>query len=505
MVENKAVDGMIASDGRGDDNGVITSGGIASIPADKPVTVIGMAYGDEGKGMTVGFLSRLRYGQTGRQPIVARWNGGPQAAHNVRIGGKHHTFSQYGSGSLTGAWTLLTDKMLVSPFALMEETVDLMEHCGVSDPLSRMIIDRSAPILLPLHAEVNRELERKRGSGRHGSTGIGVGVAREYEDIMSTAGERDSIPMVGDMSDPFVMADKIATAKDWLEDRWGVSILLPPSEVRRLAVTLHTVWDDWMAHGVRVTGTGTALWDHRDHPEDVIFEGAQGVMLDAQYGWFPHVTYGDMLPGAASVMAVDAGLHLPFMLGVTRTYSTRHGAGPFPVEGTADITEVDNGTGLWQGAFRTGVLDLGILDYTAGLVRPDAMAVSCLDLYPGRVVTHYRDDHDGGMGTPVLEDMSLGAALDGIIESTSAHIAVLGSGAGLGEWRLASDAISDAGNNADSEPISVDSEPILDPISVDKNASNSVDSDAGKNASIEPIPEPISVDKNASIDAVYVS
>lgn len=398
----------------------------------RPKVVVGLGYGDEGKGMTTGFLAE-QLSRQGKRPLVIRWNGAAQAAHNVRIHGQHHTFSQFGSGSLSGGATLLSDKMLVSPFALMSEAADLM-RIGL-DPLHTLMIDRHAPLLLPVHAQVNQELERARGAHRHGSVGIGVGIARSYEEDMGDAGDSSVVPRVDDLSNPFVLADKISTMVDWLQNRFHVEILMPRSEVERLATSLHTVYDDLTAAGTKITATGNVLWDNRSHADTMVFEGSQGVMLDLRYGYFPHVTYGWMLPDDVMDMCRMAELPAPEIIGCTRTYSTRHGMGPFPPEGSCDVPEPDNRTGEFQGSFRTGVLDLGTLAYTADLLKPDMVSVSCADLYPGRVITHYEDEHDGGMGKPIIEDMGYEDMMDAIRECTHADIGIIGHGMDLKDWK----------------------------------------------------------------------
>ena len=122
----------------------------------KPKTVVGLGYGDEGKGMTVASLAREIRGAGGR-PVVVRWNGGPQAAHNVRVtlpDGRqiHHTFSQFGAGTLEGAETVLSSKTLFQPYSAMREAAALMSETGES-PLHLLTVDSAAPLLLPVLAQ----------------------------------------------------------------------------------------------------------------------------------------------------------------------------------------------------------------------------------------------------------------------------------------------------------------------------------------------------------------
>jgi adenylosuccinate synthase len=401
------------------------------IADDRSKVIVGLGFGDEGKGMTTGFLAEELAAQN-RKPLVVRWNGGPQAAHNVRIRGHHHTFAQFGSGTLSGAATLLSDHMLVSPFALMSEAADLM---GMGfNPLGSLLIDRHAPLLLPVHAQVNQELERSRGANRHGSVGIGVGIARAYEEDMHDAGQDSLVPRVDDLANPFKLADKVERMSAWLQDRFHVGILLPRGEVERLAVTLHTVYDDLIASGTKLTATGNVLWDRKADPGSVLFEGSQGVMLDLRYGYFPHVTYGWMLPDDVYTMCHQAGFPDPFIIGCTRTYSTRHGAGPFYPEGTADVHEPDNITGVWQGSFRTGLLDMGTLEYAADLLKPDALSIACMDTYPGSAIIGYEDDH-GNTGAPIIRKMGITDAVRGIRESCGdVPVVIEGHGMRLEQW-----------------------------------------------------------------------
>jgi adenylosuccinate synthase len=316
----------------------------------------------------------------------------------------------------------------------MSEAASLMD-LGLH-PLSSLMIDRHAPLLLPVHAQVNQELERQRGAARHGSVGIGVGIARAYEEDMNDAGMSGVVPRVDDLSNPFALARKISEMAKWLASRFHVDILLPPSEVERLATSLHTVFDDMTAAGTKITATGNVLYDHRDEPDAIIFEGSQGVMLDLRYGYFPNVTYGWMLPDDVFDMCRDAELGRPMVIGCTRTYSTRHGNGAFYPEHTADIPEPDNATGAWQGAFRTGLLDMGTLEYAADLLLPAALAVSCFDRYPGKAIVGYHDDN-GNTGAPIIERMSLDDAVKGIRESCGgAPVLIEGHGMDISDWRI---------------------------------------------------------------------
>lgn len=363
----------------------------------RSTAIVGLGYGDEGKGMTVGFISE-KIRRQGGQPVVVRYNGGPQAAHNVRLNGRHHTFSQLGAGTLSGAATVLSDGTLVQPFLLMREVQDIMKLNG-DNPLQRLTIDPNAPLLLPIHSQLNRALETKRGSKRHGSTGLGVGAARDYELTMKENHTEQLVPRVGDMSNPFTLADKMMAQVEWLSDRWNIDFGYTMEQAEKQATDIHLIYADMTANNVEIRPAVAALNDERWTPENVVFEGSQGILLDLRYGFFPHVTYGWLDAGNAVQLCKDSNLPEPIVVGCTRTYSTRHGKGPFPPEDTEDIPEVDNGTGVWQGAFRTGLFDVPMFKYGVELVKPDIISLSCEDLYPGKVIAEWTGE-DGASIDP---------------------------------------------------------------------------------------------------------
>lgn len=435
---------------------------------ESPKTVVGLGYGDEGKGMTVAALVR-EIRSAGGRPVVARWNGGPQAAHNVRITtpeGKqiHHTFAQFGAGTLYGAETVLSSKTLFQPYSAMREAQALIRETG-SNPLHLLTVDPAAPLLLPVHAQCNQLLEaaRAKNGKQHGSTGMGVGVARDYELAMREAGVADAIPVAADLAKPFLLADKMQAQVAWLEKRWGMDFHYARSDAEAQATELHLIYSDMTAGGVGFQPAVEALREHRWTPGDVVFEGSQGVLLDLRYGFFPHVTYGWMTPDSAAELAKAAWLPDPLVVGCTRTYSTRHGHGPFPPEGTYPEATVwdDNVAGQWQGAFRTGLLDLPMLKYGASLVQPDLVSCSCLDKYPGKVIRSWtgadgkvidpgeyalsaddgirRRDDDGEFdpeavyapllaAKPEVEELDREAALNSIVVACGAPIRIEGWG-----------------------------------------------------------------------------
>lgn len=354
----------------------------ARLPSHDPRVFIiaGLGYGDEGKGTTVDWLVRRYAPGHGRQTVVVRYNGGAQAAHNVVLPcGTHHTFSQFGSGTLAGAATFLSHHMIVNPATMLVETDVLrtLPHAiSIGDPLSRVHVDERALVTTRFHVAANRIRELVAGRGSHGSCGMGVHeTVRDYElgrPSLRVADLRDPVLLTRKLAEiqeskraellvPYSQAPEYAKVQA-LEDEF--SMLTTPSVVDVLAGRMSTwagrvsiVADAWLEEHLRKLGTLT------------IFEGAQGVLLDQTHGFFPHVTHSDTTFANADALLADAGYDGPVLrYGVTRTYQTRHGAGPMPTaRPDLDVLLAHDhnhcprpgpSQATWQGRMRAGELDL---------------------------------------------------------------------------------------------------------------------------------------------------
>ena len=293
--------------------------------------VVGLGFGDEGKGMAVAHETERALGE-GLRAFNVRFNGGPQAAHNVRVrrGGKvlHLTHAQLGSGSMLGAVTVLDRGMLVSPGALLM----VLSHMAALGG-AEVWVDSACPVVAPTHAAVNRLAEAARGESCHGSTGWGIGVARAHEEACPECAIR-----VRDLVDEQSVGEKVALLRDWARDTYGeyahmgaFPSLAARSEARSLCRSMELARDRFR---VRTYDDG---WLVRELASDVrngvVFEGAQGMLLDERFGWFPHVTYGDMTASGARTLAGGPVR----VIGVTRSYQTRHGAGPMATDGTFEL------------------------------------------------------------------------------------------------------------------------------------------------------------------------
>ena len=334
--------------------------------ADTAIVVVDLGFGDAGKGATVDWLCAPATGLD--VAAVVRSNGGAQAAHNVVADGRAHTFAQFGSGTLSGVRTFLSRHMLVEPIALAREAGQLA-WLGIADPLSLIDIDENALLTTPIQVAANRTREQARGADRHGSCGLGIGetawYALEYPDLA---------PTVGDCRTPRILRRKLEA----LAAHYGP--LLATGRNRHPGLDeLLTLYQEFAA-AVRILSadrlaelaTGGRL----------VFEGAQGVLLDEWRGFHPHTTSSTVEPSGARRLLDEIGCP-SYVLGVTRTYMTRHGEGPLPSADPvleAVLTEAHNRSNGFQGRFRSGHFDPILLRYAiAACGGIDGVAVTHVD------------------------------------------------------------------------------------------------------------------------------
>ena len=376
-------------------------------------TVTGLGYGDEGKGTTVDYLARQG------KSLVVRHNGGPQAGHNVVTPeGRHHEFSQFGSGHFAGADTYLSKHMLVMPGDMRMEARDLEQaHLGDDNPYSRMYVDEGCKIITPYHIALNRLQAYARGE----SCGRGVGEAMR-QDIDRPDLTIRVQDIERDVQFPGTLFAKLESQRGYLLDRsyrvspsaWGEDTdeektLKGQGFGGPLSATLADSYHDWNEWINPVGGPwlSTALTEY----ENVIFEGAQGVLLDEWNGFHPYTTWSTTTDANALSLLWEAHYDGPATrLGITRAYATRHGAGPFVTEDPSiHYDEPHNHTGQYQGAFRTGSLDLVALRYAlrvmeglAGLGRIDGLVVTHLDR-----AHHWNVIHRYATNSFVVEDLNI--------------------------------------------------------------------------------------------------
>jgi adenylosuccinate synthase len=346
------------------------------------IIVTDVSYGDAGKGTMVDYLVRRA-----ESAVVVRHNGGPQAAHNVVTpDGRHHTFSQFGSGSFVpGVRTHLSEFMMINPLNMFREAQHLRE-LGVSDIWQRISIDENAVVILPWHQSANRLRELARGSGRHGSCGEGIGEAK-VDELQGLGTIR-----AGDLRKSYLLRRKLEDLREAKYRELTRELDVPPSaEAERAWATfansdlvpwLREQYDAWsqLVDIVDVSYLERLSREYRT----LVFEGAQGVLLDEWHGFYPYTTWSTTTHANALAVLDRIGYdQLVARLGVMRGYMTRHGAGPFVTEDaelTARLPDYHNGRNAWQEGFRVGRLDLVAHRYALRACKgADALAVTGLD------------------------------------------------------------------------------------------------------------------------------
>lgn len=330
--------------------------------------VVGLAYGDEGKGTITDYLAwkyGARYG--------FRFNGGVQAAHYVVTAEDVvHRFAQFSSGTFSGTRTALLKEVMVDPIEMVIEAEHL-EGCGIKEPLGLVTIDPECLVITPFHAAINQMREIARGAGRRGSCGMGVGeTARDGREMKGRA------LVAGDMFDKellghklrYILALKTDMAEQLVQEdpenpelRKRLEFLKKKGFIDYLVETYHSFATQ---SGVRIDHIGEESWDGDG---DIVCEGAQGILLDQQVGMIPFVTQSNTTPGNALRHIRASGTQKRVtVVGVTRAYATRHGhGGPFMTEDpqlAEIIPDMHNGTNRWQGDFRIGWFDALAIRYS---------------------------------------------------------------------------------------------------------------------------------------------
>ena len=351
----------------------------------RAIVTVGLGFGDEGKGATVDFLTR----QLGAQ-LVVRYSGGAQAGHNVELpDGRRHTFSQFGSGTFAGAKTWLGPRVIVSPATLGPEAAHLTS-LGIGDPHSLLLLHPDALLATNLHASMNRLRELNRGDSRHGSCGLGIGETRS--DWLESG--TDSI-VAADIKDRTVLVSKLRLLRD--------RKLIEMQKLRHIdshyASFIYECSPDSEADSI--IDSLAQIRQTRKMPDEncVIFEGAQGVLLDEYFGFHPHTTWSTVTDLHATELIEETGdFDNVLRLGITRSYTTRHGAGPFPTgcaRWTDAITDPGNPYNDWQGMIKCGPLDLVLLRYALSVNPVDGIVINHLDqLLPNYMLCDRYQDMD---------------------------------------------------------------------------------------------------------------
>ena len=347
----------------------------------KNVVVIGTQWGDEGKGKVVDWLTEHAQG-------VVRFQGGHNAGHTLVIGGKKTVLRLIPSGILRPAVRVyLGNGVVVSPSALLQEIAEL-EAAGI-EVRARLAISPACPLVLPYHIALDQARETAMGDTKIGTTGRGIGPA--YEDKIARRALR-----VQDLFYPDRFAAKLERVLEYHN-------FVLTQYFRCAAVPLRETLDATLAAAPAiapmVADVAALLQAARQAGESLLFEGAQGALLDIDHGTYPYVTSSNCLAGAAAPGAGIGPQMLDYVLGIVKAYTTRVGTGPFPTELTDDIgarlakrgNEFGSVTGRPR---RCGWLDIPALTRSFQLNGVNGLCITKLDVLDGlesiRICTGYR-------------------------------------------------------------------------------------------------------------------
>jgi adenylosuccinate synthase len=370
----------------------ISAKNYGSKSAGKSATVlIGAGFGDEGKGL----LTDFHAAPFGADCIVARFNGGAQAGHTVVLPGLQgrHIFSHFGSGTLTGAATFLSKHFVSNPLLFNREKIELAK-LGVT-AASAVFADPRGHVTTPYDMLVNQFAETARGKGKHGSCGIGFG-----ETIERSLNEHYRI-QISDLADAAKLRTKLDDIRlNWMPARLNKLNILKLNGEQMDLLTADKLRDDFIEAAIEFyEGLRLARPEVLTTRARIVFEGAQGLLLDQDYGCFPHVTRSHTGLKNAVETALEAGIKQLDCVYATRAYATRHGAGPLPHELSdkpfAKIKDATNIANPHQDNLRFGWVDL---DSLGAAIRHDTeryspranfkitkqLAVTCLDQLDAR-------------------------------------------------------------------------------------------------------------------------
>lgn len=312
--------------------------------------VVGIGYGDEGKGLTTSFLCSLA-----QRPIVVRFNGGHQAGHTVVYEGKRHVFSGFGSGTLQGVPTYWSKFCTFYPSSFLREYKLLKK----SVDFPQIFVNPLCPVTTPFDIESNRMREKLVN---HGSVGMGFGSTIQRQDDYYKL-------FVQDLYYPNVLLAKLKLIAKYY------NFTDPGAEIAR-----------FMSHVDSVKDIILLMNDDILNNYNPIFEGAQGVLLDMDHGFFPNVTRSNTISKNALSIQPHSEIYY-----ITRSYSTRHGNGFLHNESKLELVNNENETNKshpYQGEFRTAKLSEEMLNYaldcdniySRGLNKN--LVITCLDQYP---------------------------------------------------------------------------------------------------------------------------
>jgi len=360
------------------------------------IVIVGAQWGDEGKGKIVDIL-------TEEAAVVARFQGGNNAGHTVIVEGEKFIFHLLPSGILhSGKTCIIGSGVVVDPEVLVAE-IEVLEKSGRFDPAD-LLISRDAHLIMPYHKTLDAARERLRGEGKIGTTKRGIGPA--YEDKVSRCGIR-----CGDLLDEKIFRDKLKT--NLLFKNHYIETVLHGK-----GFEVYEIYHSYMAYAKKIarhiTDTSLFLDKAIKAKKKILFEGAQGTLLDIDHGTFPYVTSSNTVAGQAATGSGIGPTRLDRVLGVIKAYTTRVGEGPFPTELSGRSAEALRGKGAEFGATtgrarRCGWFDAVALRYSIRVNGLDGLIITKLDVLDSvkkiKICTGYR------LGRKIITDFPTELAL----------------------------------------------------------------------------------------------
>ncbi|GAB2176360.1 adenylosuccinate synthase [Dongia sp. agr-C8] len=377
------------------------------------VAVIGSQWGDEGKGKIVDWLSE-------RADVVVRFQGGHNAGHTLVIGNQTYKLSLLPSGIVRSKLSVIGNGVVVDPWALLKE-IETLRGQGVTVTPDNLALAENAALILPLHARLDILREEARGAAKIGTTGRGIGPA--YEDKVGRRAIRACDLQDLDSLPPKVEA--LLLHHNALLKGMGA----PEVDGRELINQLREV-------APKITPFIRVVWkelnDRRRRGDRILFEGAQGVMLDIDHGTSPYVTSSNTVAGQIAAGAGIGPRAVGYVLGITKAYTTRVGSGPFPSELFDKIGETIGERGREFGTVtgrrrRCGWFDAALVRQSAKVSGIDGIALTKLDILDGfeelKICTGYTIDGEAFDHLPAATQLQAKAkpvyeSIEGWKEST---------------------------------------------------------------------------------------
>ena len=359
------------------------------------VAVIGAQWGDEGKGKIVDWLSE-------RADIIVRFQGGHNAGHTLVIDGTTYKLSLLPSGVVRrGKQSIIGSGVVIDPVALLDE-IDRLCDQGVVVTPDNLLVAETACLILPIHTAVDRAREKARGKGKIGTTGRGIGPA--YEDKVARRAIR-LCDLENKAHLKSLLDNLTAHHNSWLASM-GEDVLTPENLLEGLLQVRE-----------RLLPYKGPAWLHLNQAarrgKRILFEGAQGVLLDVDYGTYPYVTSSNTISSQAATGSGVGPHRIGYVLGIAKAYTTRVGSGPFPTECANEIGERLGTRGREFGTVtgrkrRCGWFDACLTRQSLMIAGVDGIALTKLDVLDGfdqlKICTGYKLDGQSLSHLPAASD-----------------------------------------------------------------------------------------------------